>query len=134
EDEKIQSGNQAIGHVAGDEVDLMILESAGEQAKFHDARRTAEAQAIGGSEALVAVGALHKFVTESGAPLPGLRGGLRKRLQMQAASVVAADFDGKGVVESERRTEGQVEALFVTGLHAIENSFPVRGGLLLEDR
>ena len=60
-------------------------------------------QAVGGGQAFVAVGTLHEFVAESGAPLGSVRCGLRNRFQVEAAGVVAANFYGEGVVESERR-------------------------------
>src|SRR6202142_2548738 len=105
EHEQVERGDEAVGRVAGDEVNLGVLESAGEEAEVHDAGRGGEAQAVGCDQALIAVGTLHEFVAESGTPLRSVGGGLRKRLQMQAAGVVAANLDGEGIVETEWRAQ-----------------------------
>src|SRR5215472_16637585 len=76
EDEEVEGGNEAVGGVAGGEVDLTVFEGAGEQAEVHDARRFGETQAVGRGESPVAVGALHEFVSETGTPGGGVLGGL----------------------------------------------------------
>ena len=82
EDEQVERGDEAVGGVAGDQVYLLFFEGAGQQAQIHDARRVGEVQAVGGDQALVAVGTLHEFVAESGAPVGRVGGGLRDRLQV----------------------------------------------------
>src|SRR5438045_3240011 len=103
----------------------MIFERAGEEAEVHDAWRRGETQAVGCDQALVAVGTLHEFVAEACAPLRSVRGGLGERLQMQTASVLASNLDGKSVIEAERRAERQVEAIFVFRLDAVVNCLSI---------
>ena len=43
--------------------------------------------------------------------------------RFEAASVVAADFNGESVVEAERRAHGQVEALRIFGLDLASRLF-----------
>ena len=109
EHEQIERRDQAVGRVAGGQIDLFILERAGEQAQVHDAGRLGETQAVGRGQSFVAVGALHEFVAESGAPLRSVGGGLRDGFQMQAAGVFAANFDGECVVEAERLADVEIE-------------------------
>src|SRR5207248_3060404 len=100
----------------------MVFERAGKEAEVHDARGRGETKSVGRDQALVAVGALHEFVTESGAPLRSVLGCLRNCLQMQAAGVIASNLDRESIVEAECRTEGQMKAALVLGFHAIVNS------------
>src|SRR5437867_3756737 len=111
----------------------MVSESAGEQAEVHDARRRGETKAIGCDQAFVAVGTLHEFVAEPGAPLRSVCGSLRQGLKMQAAGVFAANFDGKSVVESQRRTEGQMESFFIFRPHAVVNCFAIGARWFFQD-
>ncbi len=109
QNKQIQRGDKAVGDVSCGQIDLFVLERAGEQAQVHDARGLGETQAVGGGQALVAVGTLHELVAESGAPLRSVGGGLRDGLQAEPAGVVAADLDGEGVIESERLADREIE-------------------------
>ena len=53
---------------------------------------------------------------------------------MQTARIFSADLDGECVIEAESRADGQVELLFVFGLHTIVNSLFVRSRTLFKDR
>src|SRR5580693_9418169 len=133
EDKQVERGNQAIGSVAGDQIDLLVLQGASEKAEIHDLRRGGEVQAVGGHQSFVAIGTFHEFVTESGAPLRSVGSGLRDGFQTQAAGVVAANFDGESVVEAERCAHGQIEALLIFGLNLAVNAFAISIRLFLQD-
>src|SRR5580704_5632179 len=90
-------------------------------------------QAVGGGESLVAVRAFREFVTESGAPLWSVGGGLRDGFQSQTAGVVAADFDGEGIVEAEGWSQGEVESLRIFGLDLLVDPLAVGAGFFFED-
>src|SRR6185369_10131212 len=123
--EQVEGRNQPVSHVAGDQVNLMVLKRASEQAEIHDARRRGEMQAVGRDQALVAVGTLHEFVSEARPPLRSVRSGLRNRLQMQAAGIVAPNFNGKSVVESKWRPQRQMKTFLVFRVHALINGLAV---------
>src|SRR5579872_5356531 len=91
-------------------------------------------QAVGGGESFVAVGTLHEFVAESGAPLGCVGRGLRDGFQSEAARVVASNFDGESIVEAERRAHGEVEALGIFSFYLIVDFFMVGAGLFLQYR
>ena len=133
EDEKIERRNQAIGGVSGGEVDLLFFESAGEQPKIHDARRLGEAQTVGCRQSLIAVGALHEFVAESGAPFGSVGGCLRDRLQAEAAGVLTANFDREGVIEAKGLADVQIELPGVFGFDLVVNLCGIAGRRLLQD-
>ena len=92
-----------------------------------------EAEAVGCGQASVAVRTLHELVTETGAPLRGVGGGLGDGLQVEAAGVVATDFDGEGVVEAEGRAHGQIESRGIFGFHAGVDILLGACGILFED-
>src|SRR5690242_5860890 len=69
EHEQVERGYESVGHIAGNYVNLMIFESASEEAEVHDSRWRGEMQAVGRGQPLVAVRALHEFITECGTPL-----------------------------------------------------------------
>ncbi len=133
ENEQVQRGDQAVGGVAGDQIDLLVFQGAGQQAQVHDLRRAGEMQAVGGGKSFVAVGTLHEFVAETGAPLWSVRRGLRDGFQAEAASVVAANFDGESVVEAEWRAHGEVEALHIFRLDLVVDFFMIGAGLFFQD-
>ena len=54
-------------------IDLMIFQRRRKQSEIHHARRLGKMQAIGGSQAGVAIGTLHELVTESGSPVRSVR-------------------------------------------------------------
>src|SRR5258707_10655934 len=101
----------------------MVLESAGKKAEIHYARRCGKTQAVGGDQALISIGTLHEFVAETSAPLRRVGRGLRDRLKMQTARVLASDLNGERIVEAERRAERQMESPLIFRADAIVNRF-----------
>ena len=113
ENGQIERGDQAIGHIARDQVHLVIFQGAREKAEIHDARWHGELQAVSCDQPFIAIRALHEFVAEAGTPLRSVLRGLRESLQMQAAGVVAANLDCKCIVEAERRSQCEMKAALV---------------------
>ena len=109
QNEQVQRGDQSISGISCCEVHLLVLERAGQQAQVHDARGLGEAQAVGCRQTLVTIGTFHELVTETGAPLRSVGGGLGDSLQAQATRVFAADLDGEGVIESESLPDLEIE-------------------------
>ena len=133
EHRQVQSRDQAVGGVAGDQVNLAGLQGAGEQAEVHDSWRGGEVQTVGCGQAAVTVGALHELVAESGTPVGGVGGGLGDGSQVEAARVFAPDFDGEGVVETEGAADCQLEARRIFSLDAGVDVFFAAGRILFED-
>src|SRR6266404_2354855 len=133
ENEKVEGGDQAIGVVAGDQVNLMLFEGARNQAEIHDARRFCEAQAVGCDQAFVSIGSFHEFVTESGPPLWRVGSGLGDRAQMKFARVYAANHDRESVVEPKRWTECEAEAALIPLFDSPIDFLLVAAGRLFED-
>src|SRR5215469_7965829 len=119
QNEQIEGGDEAIGGVAGDQIYLLVLQGPRQQTKIHDARRLGKMQVIGGNQSLEAIGPLHEFVAKAGAPMRRVGGSFGDGCQMQAASIVAANFNGEGVVEAERRTDCQMKTAGVLTLHHV---------------
>ena len=59
---------------------------------------------------------------------------MRDGLQAEAASVVAANFNGESVVEAEGRAHGQVEALGIFCFDLVVDVFAIAVGLFFQDR
>ena len=133
EHRQIQRRDQAVGGVAGDQVNLAGLEGPGEQAEVHDSWGGGEMQTVGCGQAAVTVGPLHELVAESGAPVGGVGGGLGDGFKVQAAGVFAPDFDGEGVVETEGPADCEMEALGIFSLDAGVDVFFAAFRILFED-
>src|SRR4029077_8460636 len=93
-----------------------------------------EPQAVAGNQTFVAIGTLHEFVSETGAPLRRKRSGLGERLKVQPASVVAADHHRKGVVKAKRRPDAEAKLCFIAPFHSLIDILLVATGLLFENR
>ena len=75
---EVQRRDQAVGRVAGDDVDLSLRERRVEEAEVHlDAGRAAKREAVGRGEPREAVGALQELVAEARAAAPGAARGPR---------------------------------------------------------
>src|SRR5579872_5493651 len=133
EHSQIEHRNEAVGGVAGGQVNLLIHQGAVEQAQVHNQRRPGEAEAVGRHQALVAVRALHKFVAEPGAPLRRVLRRLRNGGQMQAARVRPTNFDGKCVIEAKRRQNRKMELLLVLLFHFFIHGVGILQRRLLEN-
>src|SRR5258705_11344293 len=131
---EIKNRDQSVGGIASDEIDLLVFKRAIQQAKIHDARWFGEAQAIRGGQAFVAVGPLHELVAEARAPLRSIGGGLRNCFEAETPCVFATDFDGKSIVEAQRRNQREAEALLVFGFHPSVNVLRRACRFFLEDR
>src|ERR1700686_1872470 len=121
-----------MGIVPGNDIDLPFFECPRNQAEIHDARRFREAQAVAGDQTFVSIGTLHELIPKARAPLRSKRSGLRQRLKVQLASVVAADHHRKGVVKAKRWPDAEAELCFIALLHASINFLLVAARLLFE--
>jgi hypothetical protein len=120
--------DEAVGGVAGDDVHLMIDESAVDEAEVHDFGRFGKVETVAGAEPGEAVGALEEFVTDAGAPLGGERGKVRERLEVEILGIVAADHHGEGVLETKGLCDFEAEALGVELLDAGKDGSGVVAG------
>ena len=73
EGDKAEGVDEAIGGIAGDNVDLMIEEGAVDEAEVHDFGRFGEVEIVAIAPATEAVGTLEEFVADAGAPFGGKR-------------------------------------------------------------
>ena len=69
EDDQMQRVDDAVGGIARDDVDFVVLQRAVDQAEVHDAGLLGEMQAVTLAPALEAVGALEKFEADADSPL-----------------------------------------------------------------
>jgi len=69
EGNEVERVDEAVGGIAGDDVDLMIDEGSIEEAEVHDIGRGGEVEIVAGTPAGEAVGAFEKFVAYAGVPL-----------------------------------------------------------------
>ena len=120
EADEVERVDEAVGGIAGDDVDFLIDESAVDEAEVHDAGRcAAKCEAVALAEAAVAVGALEKFVADAGAPFGSDRDEVGDGAQVKLLSVGAADDHGEGVFEAERLGDFEIEALGVALFDAL---------------
>ena len=103
ENKQIESRDKPVCGVPGDQINLLLFQSAGEEAQIHDARRLGKAQAISCSQSFVAVWPFHEFVAEPCSPMRSISGYLRDGFQVKTLGIFAADFNGERIVESKRR-------------------------------
>src|ERR1700751_872659 len=101
--------NQAVGGVAGDDVDLSVDERAVDQAEIHDAGLGREAQAVAFAPAAKTVRALKKFVAYANAPTRGDRSEIGIVVQTELLGIIAADDHGEGVLEAEGLGDFEIE-------------------------
>jgi hypothetical protein len=115
---EMEGFEEAVGGIAGDDVHLMLDESAIEEAEVHDVGRRGEMKIVAGRPAGKAVGAFEEFVADADAPFrsDGLQVG--HSAEMEAGGVLAADDHGEGVGEAERFGEVEMKALGVLLLDA----------------
>ena len=118
---------------SGDNVHLLFFQRSIEQPQIHDARLGGEAQSIGVDEPVVAVGPLHEFVTEAGAPPACVRRQVGDGAQAQASGVAAAYHNREGVIESQRRSDFEVESIPVAFTNAPVHGSSVARGRLAEN-
>jgi hypothetical protein len=119
--EKAEGVDKAVGGVSGDDVDLMINESAVDEAEVHDFGSFGEAKIVAVAPAAEAVGALKKLVADANAPFGRERCDVGDFLEMEFLSVVAANDHGKGVFETEGLGDFEVETVGIELLDALIN-------------
>ncbi len=128
-----EGDDKAVGGAAGDHIHLMFLERSIEQSQIHDARFAREFEAVGTRQSTIAVGTFHEFITEAGAPLGAMRRHVRDGAQPEALCILAANHDGEGIVESERRANLKSEAIAVAVSNGTVDRVSVIRGTLSED-
>ena len=111
--EETEGIDKAVSGVAGDDVYLMIDESAVDEAKVHDFGSFGEAKIVTVAPAAEAVGALEKFVADADAPFGRERCDVGDFLEIEFFRVVAANDHGEGVFESEGLGDLKVETVGV---------------------
>ena len=100
--DEIKRGDQAVSVCASHDINLIILQSAIEQAQIHYARGFSEFETVFCGQPFVAIGPLNEFITNAKTQLPRDGSGIGKRFQAQAACIGAAHHHGKSVIEAER--------------------------------
>jgi hypothetical protein len=110
--------DEAVRRIAGDDVDLMIDESAVDEAEVHDFGRFGKTEIVAIAQRAEAVGAFEEFVANAGAPLRGDGRDVGDFLEMEIFRVIAADDHGKSVFEAEGLGDFEVEAIGVELLDA----------------
>jgi len=119
--------DEAVGGVAGDDVDLTIDEGAVDEAEVHDFGRFGEMKIVAIAPATEAVRSLEKFVAYASAPFGCDGGDIGDFLQMEIFGVIAADDHGEGVFKAEGLGDFEVEAIGVELLDAVVDG----GGIAL---
>lgn len=134
ESDEVERVDEAVGGIAGDDIDLMIDESAVEKAEVHDVRSGGEMEGVPLAPAGEAVGALEEFVADADAPFGSYGREIGHGAEMETLGVFAADNHGKGVFETERFSKDEIEALGILLFDAIiDLRGRVRAGRFVED-
>lgn len=133
EGDEAEGIDEAVGGVAGDDVDLMGNESAVDQAEVHDVRLIGEMEMVAGAPAGEAVGALEEFVADANAPSWRDGGDIGGGAELEALGIVAADDHGESVLEAERLGDFEMEALGVLLLDALVEGGRISGRRFVED-
>jgi len=68
EGDEAEGVDEAVGGIAGNDVDLMIDEGAVDEAEVHDARLPGEVEGVAVAPAVETVGTLEEFVADADAP------------------------------------------------------------------
>src|SRR5258708_24258753 len=97
------------------------MQRPSQQTKIHNSRRLREMQTIRGYQAFIPIGTFHELIPKPGSPARRVGGGLRQRLQLQAARFLAADFHRKRIVEAESGSQRESQSLLIFALNALVN-------------
>jgi hypothetical protein len=116
---EVQRVDEAVGGVAGDDVNLMVDKRAIEEAQIHDVGRLGELQIVTTGPAGEAVGTFEKFVAHADAEFTRDRRKVGHGVKMGAIGVVSAYHHGEGVGEAERLGEIKMEFFRVLQLDAV---------------
>src|SRR3954454_21513348 len=118
---EVKSVDQAVSGVAGDDVDFLVDERAIDKTEINDAGRGGEMQAVSFAPTAKTVGTLEEFVTDADAPLGSYRGEVGVLLQMKLVGVVTANDHRERVLETERLSDFEVEAMGVPLLDPLKD-------------
>src|SRR5882762_6175151 len=113
--------NEAVGGIAGDDVDFFVDEGAVDEAEIHDAGRGGKMQTVKLAPAAKTVGPLEEFVSETRAHLGDVRDDVAGVAQAQALGVITTNDHGKGVFKAEGLGDLEIETLGVALPDAIIN-------------
>ena len=133
EGDEAERVNEAVGGIAGDDVDLVTHEGAVDEAEVHDARLPIEMEDVAFAPAAETVGALEEFVADADTPIGSERHDIRGFLQMKVFGVVATNDHGERILEAEGLGDFEVEVLGVKLLDAIVDGRGIAGRRLVED-
>src|SRR6267378_5559217 len=125
--------NEAVGGVAGNDVNFFVDEGAVDKAEIHDAGLGGEMQAIDLAPATKTVGAFEEFVSETRAPLGGVRDDVAGVAKVKALRIVATNNHGEGVFKAEGLGDFEIETLGVALFHAIVHVVRIAAGRFVED-
>src|SRR5882757_2062153 len=125
--------NEAVGGVAGDDVDFFVDEGAVDEAEIHDAGLGGKMQTVKLAPAAKTVRALEEFVSETRAHLGGVRDDVAGVAQVQVLGVVTTNHHGKGVFKAEGLGDLEIETLGVALPDAIVNIVGIWAGRFVED-
>ncbi len=100
QDHQMQRIDDAVGGVAGYNVDFVILQRTVNQAEIHHAGLLGKMQAVALAPSTKTIGAFQKFKTNSDAPLGSDRNEVRHALKMKLLRILATYDHGEGVFES----------------------------------
>ena len=78
ESDEVERVDEAVGGIAGDDVDFMVDQCAIDEAEVHDAGGCGEVQAVTFAPAVETVGALEEFEADTDAPLGSERDNVGK--------------------------------------------------------
>src|SRR5258706_3125478 len=130
----MQPLNEAVGGVAGDDVNFFVDEGAVDEAEIYDAGRGGKMQTVKLAPAVKTVRALEEFVSETRAHLGSVGNDVAGVLQVQALGVVSTNDHGKGVFKAEGLGDFEIETLGVALPDAIVNVGGIGAGRFVEDR
>ena len=131
--DEVEGVDEAVGGIAGDDVDFIVDEGAVDEAEVHDAGRRGEMQAVKLAPATEAVGALEEFVAEAGAHFGSEGNNVGCVAEIEALGVFAADHHGESILEAERLGDFEMETLGVVLFHTIVDVAWVAAGGFVED-
>src|SRR5882724_10482749 len=113
--------NEAVGGVAGDDVDFFVDEGAVDETEIHHAGRGGKMQTVKLAPAAKTVRALEEFVSEARAHLGDVWDDVAGVAEVQALCIVTTNHHGKGVFKAEGLGNLEIETLGVALPDAILN-------------
>src|ERR1700675_1836900 len=130
----MQRVDDAVGGVAGHNIDFVILQRAVNQAEIHHAGLLGKMQAVALAPSTKTIRAFQKFKTDSDAPPGSDRNEVRHMLKMRLPRVLATYHHGESIFEPERLGDFKIEALAVQLLYTLVYSGGIAGRTFIKDR